>query len=99
MSNRRPPQRTHGSVAVAIVVALMFASPVMAAVHVRPFAFDWPALIRFVAIHQFELVLGFGLMIAVALLLKTAAARPPRTTTSIEPLVRDVLPRGLDGLA
>jgi hypothetical protein len=98
MSTRTKPERTPGSIAVAIVVALMFASPVLAATTLNPVGFKWRALVSFVAAHQFELILGFGLMVAIALLLKAAASNPTRAPTRIESLVPKARPHGIDGL-
>jgi len=60
-----------GSVVIGIAVALMFVTPVFAATSLRPLAIRWDALIAFVSAHQFALLLGFSLMIVIALLLKS----------------------------
>jgi hypothetical protein len=61
--------------------------------------FKWRALVGFVAVHQFELILGFGLMIAIALLLKSAAAHPRHVRGRLESIVSDAAPQGIDGTA
>jgi hypothetical protein len=92
------PVRTPGSLAVAIVVGLMFATPLLAALRLGHAGFQWSALVDFVGAHRFGLILGFGLMIAISLLLRAArstvhpAAEPE--SSAIPDAVRD-----LDGLA
>lgn len=96
------PVRTPGSIAVAFVVGLMLVTPGLAATTLHPLTFSWDALLAFVSLHQFELILGFALMIAIALLLKAAAAGPrlPRIdATPLGSMIRETAPRGLDGLA
>jgi hypothetical protein len=98
MPNATKPVRTPGSVAVAIVVGLMFVTPVLAATTLRPLTISWSALVDFVSVHQFELMLGFGLMIAIALLLKAVAFGPSQPAHPLQ-IMPDGAPRGVDGLA
>ncbi len=91
--------RTPGSLAVAIVVGLMFVTPVIAATTLRPLTIRWSALLDFVSAHQFELILGFSLMIAIALLLKATALTTARRSTHVRPILANRGPRGIDGLA
>ena len=44
MSHSKTPMRTPGSVAVAVVVTLMFVTPVLAATTLHPVGFRWTAL-------------------------------------------------------
>lgn len=93
------PLRTPGSFAVAIVVSLMFVTPVLAATTLRPVSFRWNAFVQFVASHQFALILGFSLMIVIAWLLKTAANVPARSPRRFDLILADPSPHGIDGLA
>jgi len=63
----RPP----GSVVIAIAVGLMFGTPVLAATTLSPLTIHWGAVIAFVSAHQVALLLGFSLMVVIALLLKS----------------------------
>lgn len=101
MSRPRPSPNVFppGSIALAIVVALMFATPVLAATTLHPAGFRWAALLAFVSAHQFELILGFSLMIVIALLLKAATSHRPRRLFEPDPLMGDAIARSVDGLA
>ncbi len=65
------PIRMPASVVIAIAVGLLFVTPVFAATSFRPLMIRWDALIAFVSAHQVALLLGFSLMVAIALLLKS----------------------------
>jgi len=99
MRNAPMPMRTPGSGAVAIVVGLMFVTPVLAATTLRPLTIRWSTLVAFVSAHQFELMLGFSLMIAIALLLKAAASNPSSPPVRAQATVPTGAAHGLDGLA
>jgi hypothetical protein len=90
----KPP----GSVAVAIVVSMMFVTPVLAATTLHPLKIRWGVLLDFVSAHQGALILGFSLMLVIALMLR-AAETPARPRADVAPALRDAAPHGLDGLA
>jgi hypothetical protein len=79
MSVEPMPMRMPASVVIAIAVGLMFVTPVFAATSLRPLAIRWDALIAFVSEHQFALLLGFSLMVVIALSL-TSTQRPQSTS-------------------
>ena len=94
--------RTPGSVALAIVVGLMFVTPVLAATTLHPLAIRWTVLFDFIAAHRFGLVLGFALMIVIALMLRAADGHATRHANDIEPAMGDDVSLGIesiDGLA
>jgi hypothetical protein len=99
MPARKPPVRTPGSVAVAIVVGMMFVTPVLAATTIDPLSIRWDVLVAFVRAHQLGLVAGFALMIAIASMLKAAGRRPQPPRASLDAMIAEPGPHGIDDRA
>ena len=99
MRDANTPVRTPGSVAVALVVGMMFVTPVLAATTIRPLTIRWDLLFAFVRVHQLGLIVGFSLMIAIALMLRAAARYPQSRRTTLDTMLAEPGPHGIDGLA
>ena len=81
-AHRLPP----GSFAVALVVGLMFVTPVLAATSLHPLALRWDVLVAFVAQHRLGLSFGFAMMGAIAMMLRAASERPQQPPAWLDPM-------------